>query len=122
MSSLTEEDPEYPTKVKAFLEKRHLRRLPWGFIVAHNTMVATTTTDQRRERGFVGETAIRLLRILGVDESNLEQIDSMADTLTDKELLETTYLTPQVVPEVKLVPSSVPAAELPAPSDPVPGT
>lgn len=113
MPSLTEEDPEYPEKVKAFLEKRHLRRLPWGFIVAHGQMVATTGTEERRERGYVGETAIRLLRILGITEVNLGALDSMADALTDKELLDMTYLQPQVVPEIKLVPSA-PAVGAPA--------
>lgn len=122
MPSLAEEDPEYPEKVKAFLMKRHMRRLPWGFIVAHGQMVGTKGTVERQERAYMGETAIRLLRLLGVTESNLESIDIMADAgLNDEDLLKLLPFTVMQDPPVQLVPAACPA-EPPAPSDPVPGT
>jgi hypothetical protein len=88
MPSLTEELPEYPEKVQEFLKKRGYRRLPYGFIVAHGSMVATTTTEQRRERCYLGETAIRILAEIGVSEADLKILDSMADNpaVTDKQL------------------------------------
>lgn len=49
MPSLIEEDPEYPKKVAEYCAKHGLKELPWGFIVAHGHMVATTSVAQRRE-------------------------------------------------------------------------
>lgn len=74
MPSLTEEAPEYPLKVAAYIKKWHLDRLPWGFIVAHGHMVATTSTEQRQHRGFLGEIAIEQLAKYGVTVDDLEAI------------------------------------------------
>lgn len=74
MPSLTEEAPDYQQKVAAYLKKWHLDRLPWGFIVAHGHMVATTSTEERQHRGFLGDIAIAQLAKYGVTEADLEAI------------------------------------------------
>ena len=84
MSTMTEENPEYPTKVREFLEKHNLRKLPYGFIVAHGHMVATKTTIDVRERGYLGETAIAILEAAGISEARLIELDAQADTGTVK--------------------------------------
>ncbi len=47
MPTLTEEDPEYPAKVKVYCEKNGLKELPWGYIVAHGHLVAVSTFRER---------------------------------------------------------------------------
>lgn len=49
MPSLAEGAPEYAEKVKEYCAKHGLQELPWGHIVVHGHMVATSTVRERRE-------------------------------------------------------------------------
>lgn len=81
MPSLTEEDPEYPEKVKAYCEKHGLKELPWGFIVAHGHLVAVTSTRQRREHA--AEVSAALVGELVVpDADELDQPSLLVEPVT----------------------------------------
>ena len=49
MPSQTEEDPEYPAKVAAYLKEHKLKELPWGFILARGSLTAVSTYRERKE-------------------------------------------------------------------------
>ena len=113
MPSLIEETPEYPDKVQEFLKKRGYRRLPYGFIVAHGTMVGTTSTEQRRERNYLGETAIRILAEFGIGVADLAILDAMADdpAVTGRQLAAAAQY---------VISKAAPGAGAPAPDAPAP--
>jgi hypothetical protein len=52
-----------------------MRRVPWGFTMTTNGLVATTSQAARYRRAEVGEFAIRLLEALGVSLEQLEALE-----------------------------------------------
>jgi hypothetical protein len=75
--TLTEERPDYPARVAAYLAKHWLRRLPWGaIVVAGGGLTYTHSVAERAARAEVGEVAIAVLGALGV---TTEMLDKLAD-------------------------------------------
>jgi hypothetical protein len=56
-------------------------KIPWGFILAHGGLTATTTASQRSARAALGEFAIELLEKLGVSEAQLAKLVDEADPI-----------------------------------------
>lgn len=81
MPSLVEEDPEYPEKVKAYLDKHGLKELPWGFIVAHGHLVAVSTYRERLARSL-GEV---LVVADAVDGPNVSQVAASVKTVAGQD-------------------------------------
>lgn len=76
--SETEQQPDYPDRVDAYLTRHNLRRLPWGCLVAHGGLTRTKTGGEVNERAALGEVAIALCAGLGVTE---EQLAAMVESL-----------------------------------------
>lgn len=78
MPTLVEESPDYPEKVSTYLRKNDLQRLPWGTLIADGHLVHLTTGKDRQEHAAIAETALALVRGMGVTD---EQLHAMVEAL-----------------------------------------